>query len=171
LSLPLVVAIAFASAIGLAAWQSADVVAELTDRAMHSETADAAAAVRQLTTMSRPPIDVLVKAAASGERDVADEAQHGISKLLRRLQRRIENKRGLRTASRQLAELAESLAAQQQEFSTADHPWLASTTRKIVRLANQIPPRHSPLVSVHCDAILGAIGPGDIATMDYTERR
>jgi hypothetical protein len=70
-----------------------------------------------------------------------------------------------------LAELAEGLAAQQDMFSSADHPWLAGTTRKIVRLSNRIPPRHSPLVAAYCDAILGSIAPSDVATIEFTELR
>jgi hypothetical protein len=171
LSLPLVVAITFLLVIKLAAWQRADLVAELADRIAHGETLEAAAAARQMAAMPRPPLAVLVNAAASGDRDVACEAQHGISKLLRRWQWQIEAQRGVRGVSRQLAELAQSLAATQHMFSTADHLWLAATARKIVRLANRIPPRHAPLVAVHCDAILSAMAPGDVATTQFSERR
>jgi hypothetical protein len=169
LSLPLVVAITFVLVIKLAAWQRADIISELADRVGHGDTPEASAAVRQLAAMSRPPIGVLVAAAASADRDVRNEAQHGISKLLRRSQREIEQGRRLRSVSQQLAHLAESLAAHQQAFSPADHGWLSATTHKIVRLANRIPPRHSPTVAIHCDAILGALTPGDVATIDFAE--
>ena len=63
--------------------------------------------------------------------------------------------------------MAESLATQQHRFATSDYPWLGSTTRKILRLSNRIPEQHTPLVAMHCDAILAAIAPNDVSTAQF----
>jgi hypothetical protein len=123
----------------------------------HRDSPEAAAAVRQLAAMPAAPMSILVSAATSADAEVAEEAKLCIGRLLRRAQRQIEGGRRVATVSRQLAELAESLDAQQSMFSSADYPWLSSTTRKLLRLANRIPRRHTPLVAVHCDAILAGI--------------
>src|SRR6185369_15459689 len=46
------------------------------------------------------------------------------------------------------------------DFSDSDHEWLESTARKILRIADKFPPKQTPLVAVHCDAVLTAIGAG-----------
>jgi hypothetical protein len=56
--------------------------------------------------------------------------------------------------------LAKSLAETQADFSDSDHAWLESTVRKILRIADKFPPTKTPLVAVHCDAVLTAIGAG-----------
>jgi hypothetical protein len=90
---------------------------------------------------------------------VAGEAQQAINKLLRRCERQIAAERSVRPVARQLAELAEALAAQRDAFSAVDYPWLAGTTQQILSLANQVPPKHTPLVATHCDEILATITP------------
>ncbi len=157
LSLPVVVAIVFLLVARLLAMQRADIIAELTDRVAHRETEDASAAVRELGAMSRPPAAVLVAAATAADRKVADEAQQSISKWLGRSQRQIEAGRSAKSVARQLAELAEALATQRDAFSAAEQPWLVDTTQRILRLANQLPPKRTPLVAAHCDAILASL--------------
>ena len=170
LSLPLVVAIAFFLVAQLAALQRAEIVAELADRVAHRETIEATAALRQLAGMPRPPLDVLVAAATSADYDIAHEAQRLISAMLRRWQRQIESQRSVSTVSRQLTELAASLAEVQARFSTADHRWLAGTSRRILRMANRISPQHSPLVAVHCDSILAAITASEMSERLLVDR-
>ncbi len=169
LSLPLVVAIVFALVAKLVAWQRADLVAELAERVAHSDAPEASAAVRLLASMPRPPVAILVRAAASADREVAQEAQQTISKLLRRWQRQIEDQGRTKAVARQLSELAELFAQHAETLSRADEAWLTKTTRKVLRLANRIPSQHAPLVAGHCDAILAAISPGP-ASIEKTIR-
>ena len=129
ISLPIVVAIVLLVTVKLIALQRADVLAELADRVAHCDSPQAAAAVRQLATMPAAPVSILVTAATSANAEAAVEAKQCISRLLRRAQRQIEHGRGVGSVARELAELAESLDAQQSVFSTADYPWLSSTTR------------------------------------------
>lgn len=158
-TLPLVVAIGFVLVARLAAWQRSDLIADLADRIAHGEPREAIDAVRKLAAMPNPPIATLVVAAAADEHETAEAAQVSISRLLRRWQRDIESKQHLSAVASHLSELAQSLAENQNEFANTDHPWLASTARKIVRLANMFPPQKTPTVALHCDAILMA--PGD----------
>lgn len=169
LSLPLVVAIVLALVAQLAALQRADVIADLAYRVAHRETPEATVAVRHLAAMPRPPIAILVSAATSTDRQVAEEAQHSIDRLLRRAQRRIEAKRGMKSVARQLTELAESLAAEQTRFAPSDYVWLNNATHKIVLLSNRVPEQHAPLVARQCDAILSAIGPSIASTAEFTD--
>jgi hypothetical protein len=158
LSLPIVIVTGFLLVAWLAAWQQSDIVADLTDRVAHGETRDAMDAVGKLSAMSNPPIPVLVSAAASDERETAESAQVAIDRLLRRWQREIDAEQRTSTIRRQLSELAQSLAEGQREFSDADLQWLESTARKILRIANKFPAMKTPLVAVHCDAILTNVG-------------
>jgi hypothetical protein len=169
-SLPVLVAIVFFLVAQLASRQRAEIVAELADRVAHHEADDATAALRQLAAMPRPPIDVLVSAAASPDQEIAKEAQLLISGLLRRWSRQIDNDQRLSTVSRQLAELAHSLATHQGAFSTADHPWLAATTRRILRLANRTPVDDAPLVAMHCDSVLESLAVSETATKALVNR-
>jgi hypothetical protein len=155
--LPVAIAAAFLLVAKLVAMHRADIVAELEVRIAHRDTTDAAAAVRQLAAMSRPPLAILVAAATSGDRQVADEAKQAINKLLRRCERQIANGERVKPASRQLAELADALQAQRNEFAAADHAWLGRTVETILGLANQVPSKYSPLVALHCDTILATI--------------
>ena len=169
ISLPIVVAIVLLVTAKLIALQRADILAELADRVAHCDSPQAAAAVRQLATMPAAPVSILVLAATSANAEAEEEAKQCIGQLLRRAQRQIERGRGLGSVARQLAELAESLDAQHSMFSTADDPWLSSTTRKLLRLANRIPPGQTPLVAVHCDAILARIASKEAASRNIAD--
>jgi hypothetical protein len=158
-SLPLVIVIVLLLVAKLAALQRADLIAELAERVAHRDAASAAEAVRQLAAMPRPPVEILVSAVASADREVAEEAKRAIGRVLRGAQRRIENEQGLSRVAPLLGELAESLAVHQPMIAPTDHPWLFRTTRKVLRLANRIQGPQTPLVATHCDAILAAITP------------
>ncbi len=170
LSFPLVTAIVFLLVAQLAAWQRAEIVAELADRVAHHETHEASAALRQLAAMPRPPLDVLVAAATSADPNIAEEAQRQIAGLLRRWKRQLDEERGVRTVARRLSELAVLLAREQANFDSSDHRWLVNTSRRILKLSNRVPPGQSPLVAAHCDSILAAIGNGDTAALAFAER-
>jgi hypothetical protein len=144
----------------LAAWQRSELIADLADCISHGETRDAMEAVHKLATIPNPPIPVLVTAAASDEHETAGAAQVAIDRLLRRWQHDVESKNRYNTIAGELSQLAKSLAETQTEFSDADHRWLEATVRKILRIANKFPPTKTPLVALHCDAILTAIGAG-----------
>jgi hypothetical protein len=169
-SLPVVVAIVFFLVARLATWQRAEIVAELADRVAHQEAQEATLALRQLAGMPRPPIDVLVSAAASPDQEIAKEAQLLISGLLRRWSREIDTDRRVRIVTRRLAELAQALSKQQANFSSADHPWLSGTARKILRLANRLSPQDSPLVATHCDSVLASIAESETAITALVDR-
>lgn len=158
LTLPVVVTVGFLIVAKLAAWQRSDLIADLADCISHGETRDAIEAVHELAAIPNPPIPVLVTAAASDEHETAGAAQVAIDRLLRRWQRDVETKQRFGTIASQLSELAQSLSETQREFSDSDHTWLESTARKILRIANKFPPSKTPLVAVHCDAILTALG-------------
>ena len=170
LSLPLVIAIVFVLVAQLAAWQRAEIVAELADRVAHQETHEASAALRQLAGMPRPPLHILVAAATSADPVVADEAQRQIGGLLRRWKRKLDEERGVRAVSRRLSELAALLAREQSNFDVTEHRWLANTSRRILKLSNRVPSRQSPLVAAHCDAILAAIANGEASALAFAER-
>jgi hypothetical protein len=158
LTLPIVVTVGFLIVAKLAAWQRSDLIADLADCISHGETRDAIEAVHKLAAIPSPPIPVLVTAAASDEHETAGAAQVAIDRLLRRWQRDVETKQRFGTIASQLSELAQSLSETQSEFSDSDHTWLESTARKILRIANKFPPSKTPLVAVHCDAILTSLG-------------
>src|SRR5262245_15079268 len=144
----------------LAALQRADVIKELDERVSHGSTDEATDAVRNLATIPRPPLALLVKAAASPNLDVAREAQQAIDEHLKFCQREVTADRNSKLVSRQLAVLAEALAIERHLFSVTDYPWVESTTRKVLRLANKIPSKTTPLVAARCDEILSAISDG-----------
>jgi hypothetical protein len=164
LSLPVVIGIAFALGAKLVSMQRAEIIADLTDRVEHRSASEAAAAVHQLGAMPNPPIAIIVSAATSADRRVADEARHAVGRVLRRSQQRVESGRRLKTVAKQLTELAKALADERHAFAAVDHPWLVSTTQRILRLANQIPPDHTPLLATHCDIILTAIPTSTMTT-------
>ena len=170
LSFPLVIAIVFLLVAQLAAWQRAEIVAELANRVAHHETHEASAALRQLAAMPRPPLDVLVAAATSADPDIAVEAQRQIAGLLRRWKRQLDEGRSVRTVARRLSELAALLAREQTNFDAGDHRWLANTSRRILKLSNRVPSRQSPLVAAYCDSILARIGSGESAEIAFAER-
>src|SRR3954467_10034930 len=157
-TLPIVVLIGFLLVAKLAAWQRSDLIAELTDCIHHGETPEAVDAVLKLSALPHPPIPTLVSAAAADEHETAEAGQVAISRLLRKWQRDIETKHREPAVAGELSEMAKSLAKQLGDFSDSDRPWLAETTHKIVRLGNQLPPTTTPLVAMHCDAILRHVG-------------
>lgn len=165
LSLPVVVVAGFLLVAKLAAWQQSDIVADLADCVAHGETREAMDAVRKLAAMPNPPIPVLVAAAASDEHETAEAGQVAISRLLRRWQRDIQKKHRIGAVANQLCELAQTLAEKQNDFAKSDHPWLAITTGKILKLANKLPAKRTPLVAIHCDAILAAVDAGGSVTV------
>ena len=171
LSLPLVIGIVFFAVVQLAAWQRAEIVADLAECVAHRDADEATAALRNLAAMPRPPVDVLVAAAASTDPIIADEAQHLINHLLRRWQRQLDSQRQVRIVSRQLGELADELAEQQIAFSTADPRWLRSTARTVLRLANRIPAKRSPLVAAQCDTVLAAVAASEISAAAFVDRQ
>jgi hypothetical protein len=63
--------------------------------------------------------------------------------------------------ARQLVELSAALAERNRAFSKTDSSWLSGTTKKILRLANQLPSRYVPLVAVNCDTVLVTIESDD----------
>lgn len=169
-TLPVVVVIGFLLVAGLAAWQRADVVADLADRIAHGDSAEATSAVRQLAAMPSAPLTILVDAATSDEHATAEAVQVAINRMLGRWQRDLEKKRRVSAIAAELTKLAAELAEQRREFPTADYPWLAGTTRKILRLANKCPAEKTPLVAMHCDAIMSVIGAGDSRTTPIAGR-
>ena len=155
LSLLLATVVVFSVVMQLAAWQRAAIIADLADRVAHRDGAEASAALRQLAAMPRPPVEVLVVAATSSDRAVASEAQYLIGDLLRRWQRRIELNRRVGAVSRQLTQLADALV-EHHTSSYVDPRWVRSTSDDILRLANILPAKYSPLVAAQCDALLAA---------------
>ncbi len=167
-SLPVVVAIMFLAVVKLAAWQRADVIKELDKRVSHGSTDEATDAVRNLATIPRPPLALLVKAAVSPNLDVAREAQQAIDEYLKFCQREAKAGRNTKLVARQLAVLAEALAIERHLFSVVDYPWLESTARKVLRLANRIPSKTAPLVAARCDEILAAVSAGSSAAKAHS---
>lgn len=177
LSVPVIVVVLFLLVAKLVAMQRAEIIAELSDRVEHHDPEDASVALRQLGEMPRPPIVVLIAAASGADRQVAREAQQAITRLLRRAQQQLEAGRGAKSVSRQLTELARELADHCHAFPAADQEWLVSTAQRIVRLANDVPQKHAPVVATNCDLILTSIpttaatanmpaGPQDSATQN-----
>lgn len=156
-SLPLVVAVMFLVVVKLAALERADVIKELDKRVSHGSTDEATDAVRNLATIPRPPLALLVKAAASPNLEVAREGQQAIDEYLKFCQREVKAGRNSKLVTRQLAVLAEALAIEQHLFSADDHPWMERTARKVLRLANRIQSKSTPLVAARCDEILAKI--------------
>jgi hypothetical protein len=156
-TLPIVVVIGFGLVAGLAAWQRADVIAELADQVARGEKSEATAAVRQLAAIPNPPLSVLVEAAAADERATAEAAQVAINRIMGQWQRQVDKQQRLSSVASGLTELAGALAEQRDAFAPADYPWLASVTRKIVRLANKYPAKKTPLVAMHCDSIMSVV--------------
>jgi hypothetical protein len=154
--LPLVVVIGFSCVAALAAWQRSEAIADLTARIENGEPQDATAAVRQLGAITKPPLAILVAASATDERATAEAAQVEVDRLLIKWQTHLEKKRRRHSIGARLSELATELAAHRHEYSSADAPWLASTARKILRIAEACPPKKTPLVALHCDEIFSA---------------
>ena len=90
-SLPFIVAAVWVALVLLAQHHRGVLVAELSDIAAHGNTAEAAFAVRQLSAMPNPPVDLLVAAATSPTRGVAVEAQLAINNLVRHWYRDVKS--------------------------------------------------------------------------------
>lgn len=167
-SLPFVVAAVWVALVLLAQHHRNSLVEQLSDVAVHGNTKEAAAAVRQLSAMPRPPVELLAAAATSPTRDVALEAQSAISDVVRRWYRQAKTGRNQQRVAAQLTELVEALASQQPVFSIADYPWLGRITRRILRLANQFPPEMSLPIAPQCEAILANIESADASFAAFT---
>lgn len=157
LSLPLVIAVLFALAAKLVAMHRAVIIADLSDRIAHHDTEEAVLAIRQLSQMPSPPVAVLVSAATLSDRKVARQAQQAIDRILRRSQQALEGSNDSKAVARQLSEIVAAIEADRNAFATADRPWLVSVTQRILRIANQLPPRHTPLIASQCDAVLAEL--------------
>jgi hypothetical protein len=157
-TLPIVVVAGFLLVAKLTSWQRSDLIADLADCIAHGDTRDAIEAVHKLAAIPNPPIPVLVTAAAADEHETAGAAQVAIDRLLRRWQREVETKKRFSAIGGELSQLAQSLSETRPDFSESDNVWLANTVRKILRIANRFPASQTPLVAVHCDAVLTAIG-------------
>ena len=162
LALPVVVAVCFLLVITLASWRRSHVIAELADCISHGQTQEAVEAVHRLATIPNRPIAVLVAAAASDKHETAKAARVSLDRLLGRWQRDVETKKRYGAIDTQLGDLAKCLAETQTEFSNSGRAWLESAVRKILQMANKFPPAKTPLVAVHCDAVLTAIGAGHL---------
>ena len=90
------------------------------------------------------------------------KAQQAIDEYLKFCHREVKAERNTKLVSRQLAVLAEAMAIERHLFSEADFPWVERTTRKVLRLANQVPSKTAPLVAARCDEILTAIASGGL---------
>ncbi len=157
LSLPLVIAVLFALAAKLVAMHRAVIIADLSDRIAHHDTEEAVLAIRQLSQMPSPPAAVLVSAATLSDRKVARQAQQAIDRILRQSQQALEGSNDSKAVARQLSEIVAAIEADRNAFATADRPWLVSVTQRILRIANQLPPRHTPLIASQCDAVLAEL--------------
>jgi hypothetical protein len=155
--LPVLVVTMFLIVAKLAAWQRADVIQSLDRQVTHGSTREAVDAVRSLAMIPRPPLALLVKAAESPNLKVAREAQRALSEYLRFCQRQVKLERNTKSVARQLGVLAEALAVERPMFSVTEYHWLERTTRKVLRLANQIPTNSAPLVAARCDEVLTAV--------------
>ncbi len=161
LMLPIVVAAGLAIALKAIEWRQSIRVAELSGRVTQGDAREAIVAVQELAAIANPPVRALVSAAASDQREAALVAQASIDRLLRRWQRSIDSQNRAKAVCDQLSELAQSLDETKPKFVKADHAWLVSTVRKILRIANELPTTEVPLIALHCDAVLVAIGTGD----------
>ncbi|HVT26605.1 MAG TPA: hypothetical protein VHE81_01170 [Lacipirellulaceae bacterium] len=162
LSLPVVAGVGVLAVTRLALWQQSRLVADLAEGIAHSQTQQAIEAIHKLAAMANPPIHALVDASAVDQHEIAKTSQLAISRLLFRWEQEIESKQRISLISSQVTELAQTIADNLSKFSTTDTdwPWLDVTARKILRIANTIPPPKTPLVAVNCDAILTAIDAG-----------
>jgi len=154
LTIPIVVAAIWGVMLALAHVERRELIQVLTTRISGGSVEEARAALDQIVRMPGPPLEVLVVAAASPTREVAQCAQTSISELLRKWRRQLRANRRGRYIAHQLELLAAELDVDRESFSTRDYPWLAKTTESIVRLANRAPPSDAPGLAVHCESLL-----------------
>ncbi len=162
-SLPLVVAAVWVALVLLAQHHRHVLIAQLSDIAAHGNTGEAAAAVRQLSRMPDPPVDLLVAAATSPTRGVAVESQLAINNLVRRWHHCVKVGKDRQHVADQLTDLVDALAIQHAAFSIADYPWLGRITRRILRVANDFPTDVSVPLTPQCETILAAVDANDAA--------
>lgn len=167
-SLPLLVAAVWGALVLLTERHRSLLIAQLSDVAAHGNTREAAAAVRQLSLMQRPPVELLVAAATSPTRGVALEAQTAINDLVQRWHGQVKAGGKRQRVAGQLPVLIDALARQQPTFSMADYPWLGRVTRRILRLANMFPVEISLPVASQCELILANIGSADAGIAVFT---
>jgi len=158
LTIPIVVAAIWGVMLALAHVERDKLIQVLTAKISSGTVKDAKAALDQIVRMPDPPLEVLVAAAASPTRQVAQRAQTSISELLRKWRRQVKATRRGRHIANQLEVLATALDVDRGTFSSRDYPWLAKTTESIVRLANAIPLPNAPDLAVHCESLLALTG-------------
>ena len=154
LTFPITVAAIWVVFLVLAHVERAQLLDELNARITLGSVKEAKAALRQIGRMPEPPLETFVAAAASPTRQVAQEAQLAISELLRKWQRQLNADRNVSRVAHRLERLAATLDAHRDSFTIRDHPWLAKTTERIVRLANTAPPEDALGLAVHCESLL-----------------
>jgi hypothetical protein len=159
LIVPIVIAAIWVVIFTLAALQRGQLVEELSDQITRGEIKAAKAALRQMSHLSRPPLDVFVTAAVAPSRQVAQQAQTSITELVRKWRADVETDRNVSRVARQLEDLAAGLNAHRDAFTTLDYPWLAQTTEQIVRLANSTPETTSPELAMNCESLLALAAP------------
>lgn len=157
-TLPIIVLIGVGGAIGGLEWQRSRVIADLTRQLASDDAGKATAAVRQIAAISRPPLSVLVEAAAAERLAVAQAAQTEIADLLRGWENDVEKNATTSHVAARVAELASQLAQHRYAFGSRDYSWLASVTHAIVRVANGCHEVAAPLIAMHCDEVAAAIG-------------
>jgi len=155
-TLPPIVLIAAVVVISMAAWKRSHMLAELAHTLAHGEQAEAESAARQLAVVSAPPIALLVDVAASEDRMRAQAAQVALGRILDRVEKDADAGQQLSRASKLTAELSSTLAEHRRAFPRGSHPWLADTTQRILKIANQCPAK-MPLIGLHCDDIISVI--------------
>lgn len=159
LIVPVVIMAIWAVIFTLAVVQRGQLVDDLSNRITRGEVKEAKAALRQMSHLSRPPLDVFITAATAPSRQVAQQAQTSITELVRNWRADLEADRHVRRVARQLEELAAGLNEHRDAFSTLDYPWLAQTTEQIVRLANSTPEATSPELAMNCESLLALAAP------------
>ena len=159
LVVPIVILAIWAVIYTLAVVQRTQLVEDLSGRIAHGKVKDAKAALRQMSRMSRPPLDVFITAAAAPSRQVAEQAQSSVSELIRKWKADLLADRNVRRVARQLEDLAAGLNEHRDNFSSLDYPWLAQTTEQIVRLANSTPLEMTPELAINCESLFALTAP------------
>ncbi len=138
----------------LAHVQRAQFVGELSAILSAGSVREAETALQQLARLPEPPIEVIVAAATSPSRQVAQQAQLSISEMLRKWHCQFRKSNNQAQVSQRIARLAEALNKERNSFLTIDYPWLANTTKSLVRLANSASPRDPASLAVQCESLL-----------------
>src|SRR5262249_14013113 len=121
--------------------------------------AAAVEAVRQMALMVDPPLESLVDAATSTNQRVGREAKARLDALVDDWQQRVDNGHLSPRETSNLELLAAALDRDRKSFATSDYAWLATATRKIVRIANKNTVADAtPEIAVHCESLLALTG-------------